>query len=167
VWEPPANSAYSEATLSDADPELPLALAQDDAWEDVRENLDISAGEGETGKWDDEGGNDRPVRVRGGRPVHSALEARAVASMDDEAIFGPVVHRLELAAASRMGLIARPRVVVVEITDPQVQELAAATGSDLNRGLGRPAARLDPDRSAHTGAAGCRFQSPVVVVAVP
>ncbi|WSY19142.1 Helicase associated domain protein (plasmid) [Embleya sp. NBC_00896] len=36
-----------------------------------------------------------------------------------------------------MGLIARPRVVVVEITDPQVQELAAATGSDLNRGLGR------------------------------
>ncbi|GCE01024.1 helicase [Embleya hyalina] len=135
VWEPPANSAYSEAATPDADPELPPALAEDDVWEDdVRENLDVA---GETGTWDDEGGDDRPVRVRGGRPVHSALEARAVASMDDETIFGPVIHRLELAAAARMGLIARPRVVVVEITDPEVQELAAATGSDLNRGLGR------------------------------
>ncbi|MFJ8746163.1 Helicase associated domain protein [Embleya sp. NPDC127516] len=139
VWEPPANSAYSEATLSDADPELPPALAQDEAWEDP----DPVAGPDDAGggapdrEWDDEGEDDRPVRVRGGRPVHSALEARAVASMDDEAIFGPVVHRLELAAAARMGLIARPRVVVVEITDPQVQELAAATGSNLNRGLGR------------------------------
>jgi hypothetical protein len=36
-----------------------------------------------------------------------------------------------------MGLIARPRVVVVEITDPQVQELARVGGVDLNRGLGR------------------------------
>lgn len=53
--------------------------------------------------------------------------------MDDETIYGPVVHRLELAAAARMGLIARPRVVVVEITDPQVQELALATGSGLGR----------------------------------
>ncbi|WP_331773362.1 Helicase associated domain protein (plasmid) [Embleya sp. NBC_00888] len=133
VWEPPGNSAYSEATTSDADPELPPALAEDDVWED----LDPAVGEGDTEEWAEGGGDDRPVRVRGGRPVHSALKARAVASMDDEAIFGPVVHRLELAAASRMGLIARPRVVVVEITDPQVQELAAATGSDLNRGLGR------------------------------
>ncbi|WP_281174476.1 hypothetical protein [Embleya scabrispora] len=67
------------------------------AWEDPTTDW---AGGGETEEWDNEGrDNDRPVRVRSGRPVHSALSARAVASMDDEAIYGPVVHRLELAAA--------------------------------------------------------------------
>nr|WP_237535522.1 DEAD/DEAH box helicase [Streptomyces sp. SID3343] len=143
VWEPPANSAYTEATLADTDAELPPALAQDDVWEDPGLATDRdAAGEADGGvEWADddrdEGRDDRPVRVRGGRPVHSALPAGTVASMDDESIYGPVVHRLELAAGSRMGLIARPRVVVVEITDPQVQTLARATGSDLNRGLGR------------------------------
>ncbi|WP_406300435.1 Helicase associated domain protein (plasmid) [Embleya sp. NBC_00888] len=104
---------------------------------DLAAGRDDARGDAPDLEWDDEGEDDRPVRVRGGRPVHSALEVRTVASMDDETIYGPVVHRLELAAAARMGLIARPRVVVVEITDPEVRELALATGSGLNRGLGR------------------------------
>jgi hypothetical protein len=140
VWEPPENSAYTEATLPDTNTELPPPLAQDDVWEDPDLAADRNGGgAGPDEEWThddrDEEEDDRPVRVRGGRPAHSALPARTVASMDDESIYGPVVHRLELAESTRMGLIARPRVVVVEITDPQVQDLAHATGTDLNRGL--------------------------------
>ncbi|WP_331767866.1 hypothetical protein [Embleya sp. NBC_00896] len=53
--------------------------------------------------------------------------------VEDERIFGPTVHRLELAAGVRLGLLARPRIVVVDVADPTVQGLATAGGLDLNR----------------------------------
>ncbi|MFJ4966985.1 Helicase associated domain protein [Streptomyces sp. NPDC088729] len=53
-----------------------------------------------------------------------------VASMDDEAVFGPVVYRLSLSEAIERGLIARYQVVCVDITDPglSVVELAGGAG---------------------------------------
>ncbi|WP_405763813.1 Helicase associated domain protein [Actinacidiphila glaucinigra] len=44
-----------------------------------------------------------------------------VASMDDEAVFGPVVYRLTLSDAIERGLIAQYQVVCVDIADPQLQ----------------------------------------------
>nr|WP_265869197.1 DEAD/DEAH box helicase [Streptomyces sp. SKN60] len=53
-----------------------------------------------------------------------------VASMDDEAVFGPVVYRLSLSEAIERGLIARYQVVCVDIADPglPVVELAGGAG---------------------------------------
>ncbi|MER5450607.1 Helicase associated domain protein [Streptomyces sp. NPDC002766] len=53
-----------------------------------------------------------------------------VASMDDEAVFGPVVYRLSLSEAIERGLIARYQVVCVDIADPglSVVELAGGAG---------------------------------------
>ncbi|WP_030993325.1 DEAD/DEAH box helicase [Streptomyces sp. NRRL S-1813] len=53
-----------------------------------------------------------------------------VASMDDEAVFGPVVYRLSLSEAIERGLIARYQVVCVDIADPglPVTELAGGAG---------------------------------------
>ncbi|MGW2025218.1 Helicase associated domain protein [Streptomyces decoyicus] len=53
-----------------------------------------------------------------------------VASMDDEAVFGPVVYQLSLSEAIERGLIARYQVVCVDIADPglPVTELAGGAG---------------------------------------
>ncbi|MET8831987.1 Helicase associated domain protein [Streptomyces sp. NPDC004610] len=53
-----------------------------------------------------------------------------VASMDDEAVFGPVVYRLLLSEAIERGLIARYQVVCVDIADPglPVVELVGGAG---------------------------------------
>ncbi|WP_424638521.1 Helicase associated domain protein [Embleya sp. AB8] len=134
VWEPPGNSAYGEGSGA-GEAEQPSVLAEDEVWEEP--GSDHAPTPDEWAK--DEQGAARPVRVLGGRPVHSALPARAVASMDDERIFGSTVHRLELAAGCRLGLLARPRIVVVDVADPRVQNLAAVIGGDLNRGPGRRA----------------------------
>ncbi|MET7303866.1 Helicase associated domain protein [Embleya sp. NPDC005575] len=143
VWEPPANSTYSEGT-GEGEAELPPILADDAAWDDPDavgpgglDNLaEDEGGRDDDGDEGDEGGVG-PIRVRGGRPVHSPLPFHAVASMENEEIFGPTVHRLELAAGVRLGLLARPRIVVVDVADPTVQNLATAGGLDLNRGPGR------------------------------
>ncbi|MDA1175186.1 MAG: DEAD/DEAH box helicase family protein, partial [Chloroflexi bacterium] len=47
-----------------------------------------------------------------------------VASMDDEALFGPEVHRLSFGEAIRRDLLSDYQVVVVGITDRQAYELA-------------------------------------------
>ncbi|MEU7802594.1 Helicase associated domain protein [Micromonospora arborensis] len=46
-----------------------------------------------------------------------------VASMDDETIFGPVVHRLPFAQAIDLGLLADYRVVVSVVAEPEVRDL--------------------------------------------
>ncbi|WP_331768012.1 DEAD/DEAH box helicase family protein [Embleya sp. NBC_00896] len=143
VWEPPANSTYSEGT-GEGEAERPSVLADDEAWDNPEaagpgglDNLaQDEAGRDNEGDEDDEGGAG-PIRVRGGRPIHSPLPLHAVASMENEEIFGPTVHRLELAAGVRLGLLAKPRIVVVDVADPTVQNLAEAGGLDLNRGPGR------------------------------
>ncbi|MFF7249870.1 Helicase associated domain protein [Embleya sp. NPDC008237] len=143
VWEPPANSTYSEGT-GEGEAERPSVLADDAAWDDPNAagpgGLDSfsedEVGRDDEGDEDDEGGAG-PIRVRGGRPIHSPLPLHAVASMENEEIFGPTVHRLELAAGVRLGLLAKPRIVVVDVADPTVQNLAEAGGLDLNRGPGR------------------------------
>ncbi|MFE2060759.1 Helicase associated domain protein [Streptomyces sp. NPDC059446] len=56
-----------------------------------------------------------------------------VASMDDEAVFGPVVYRLSLSEAIERGLIARYQVVCVDIADPGLPVV------DLTGGGGRTA----------------------------
>ncbi|MYS84959.1 DEAD/DEAH box helicase [Embleya scabrispora] len=153
VWEPPGNSAYSEGTGEGADAQ-PSVLVDEQAWEDAAPespragDVDI---EDRVGHGEDD---DRPpVRVRGGRPVHSALPVHAVASMDDERIFGSTVHRLELAAGCRLGLLAKPRIVVVDVADPHVHDLAAEAGVDLNRGPGRRSPReIEEYRAARLAA---------------
>ncbi|WP_346012389.1 Helicase associated domain protein, partial [Streptomyces sp. SID3343] len=143
LWEPAENSAYAEASGAGETGALPL-LVDDDTWADPEAAVPASAGDvggqddDDPAEWDDEpADDDRVLRMRGGRPVRSAQPADAVASMDDEEIFGPTVHRLELAAGCRLGLLARPRVVVVDVADPTVQDLAEAEGIALNRGPGR------------------------------
>lgn len=54
--------------------------------------------------------------------------ARLVASMDDEAVFGPVVYRLTMSQAIERGLIAQYQVVCVDIADPQVQAVQLVGG---------------------------------------
>ncbi|WP_439681671.1 Helicase associated domain protein [Embleya sp. MST-111070] len=137
VWEPPDNSTYSEGA-GGGEAERFSVLADDEAWEEPGAAGPAGGLEEFTDDWEDEGDGDaRALRVRGGRPVHSSLPVHAVASMQDERIFGPTVHRLELAAGVRLGLLARPRIVVVDVADPIVQGLAAAGGIDLHRGPGR------------------------------
>ncbi|MEU6120244.1 Helicase associated domain protein [Streptomyces sp. NPDC047117] len=52
--------------------------------------------------------------------VREALPAELAASMDDESLFGPVLHRLTLASAVARGLLARYQIIVVELQDPVV-----------------------------------------------
>ncbi|THA79793.1 DEAD/DEAH box helicase [Streptomyces sp. A0592] len=49
--------------------------------------------------------------------VHHPLPREMAASMDDEAIFGPVLYRLTMAQAVTRGLLARYQIIVVEIQD--------------------------------------------------
>ena len=60
----------------------------------------------------------RPTEARAGR--RDPLPEEMAASMDDEALFGPVVYRLSLAEAISRGLLARYRIIVVELADPQL-----------------------------------------------
>ncbi|MYS84075.1 hypothetical protein [Embleya scabrispora] len=152
VWEPADVSAYGEGTGRGDTGRLPLD-ADDDVWDDpdttATDDLendgadrDDRADEDEdfdnrNNPEDEDDDGARPARIRGGRPIHSSMPARTIASMDDEAIYGPTVHRLELAAGCRLGLLARPRIVVVDVADPTVRDLAAAGDIDLNRGPGR------------------------------
>lgn len=54
------------------------------------------------------------------RRVWNRLPRELACSMDDEAVFGPVVYELSLAAAISRGLLARYQIVVAELTDPVV-----------------------------------------------
>ncbi|MFJ4851439.1 Helicase associated domain protein [Streptomyces sp. NPDC088733] len=88
--------------------------------------------------------------VAAAEPADSSGEAgrahggpgRVVASMDDEAVFGPVVYRLTLSDAVERGLIAQYQVVCVDIADPQLQA-ALLIGQD---------ARTDTVRGARLAA---------------
>ncbi|MFI5983580.1 Helicase associated domain protein [Streptomyces sp. NPDC051555] len=54
------------------------------------------------------------------RRVWDRLPRELACSMDDEAVFGPVVYELSLADAIARGLLAKYQIVVVELTDPVV-----------------------------------------------
>ncbi|KOV13295.1 helicase [Streptomyces sp. XY431] len=51
---------------------------------------------------------------------HERMPEEMAASMDDEAIFGPVAWKLPLSEAVKRGLLARYQIIVVELTDPVV-----------------------------------------------
>ncbi|MER7764166.1 Helicase associated domain protein [Streptomyces sp. NPDC097619] len=53
-------------------------------------------------------------------PVRDRLTKELACSMDDPAVFGPVVYELPLSDAIARGLLARYQVVVAELTDPVV-----------------------------------------------
>lgn len=60
-----------------------------------------------------------------GRIRHEAREADfEIASMDDEAVFGPVFHRLDFAESIKRGLLTDYRVVVVGVDDANYLEWA-------------------------------------------
>ncbi|MER5475256.1 Helicase associated domain protein [Streptomyces sp. NPDC002685] len=52
--------------------------------------------------------------------VREALPKEMAASMDDEAVFGPVLYKLSLASAVSRGLLARYQIIVLELQDPVV-----------------------------------------------
>ncbi|MFD6277698.1 Helicase associated domain protein [Streptomyces sp. NPDC060209] len=55
-----------------------------------------------------------------GEGVREALPREMAASMDDEAVFGPVLYKLSLASAVSRGLLARYQIIVLELRDPVV-----------------------------------------------
>jgi predicted helicase len=57
--------------------------------------------------------------------VKTKAEERGVeiTSMDDEHIYGPVLHKLSFGEAIKQELLSDYRVLIVGITDPQVQDL--------------------------------------------
>ncbi|MFE9728832.1 Helicase associated domain protein, partial [Streptomyces sp. NPDC005794] len=55
-----------------------------------------------------------------GEGVREALPREMAASMDDEAVFGPVLYKLSLASAVSRGLLARYQIIVLELQDPVV-----------------------------------------------
>ncbi|WP_328665221.1 Helicase associated domain protein [Streptomyces sp. NBC_00322] len=63
---------------------------------------------------------ERPPSWEVAEGVRDALPEEMAASMDDEAIFGPVLYRLTLASAVARGLLARYQIIVVELQDPVV-----------------------------------------------
>ncbi|MFF4732929.1 Helicase associated domain protein [Streptomyces mirabilis] len=52
--------------------------------------------------------------------VRDPLPREMAASMDDEAVFGPVLYKLSLASAVSRGLLARYQIIVLELQDPIV-----------------------------------------------
>ncbi|MEU9473726.1 Helicase associated domain protein [Streptomyces avermitilis] len=52
--------------------------------------------------------------------AREALPKEMAASMDDEAVFGPVLYKLSLASAVSRGLLARYQIIVLELQDPVV-----------------------------------------------
>ncbi|MGD3112494.1 Helicase associated domain protein [Streptomyces sp. YGL11-2] len=63
---------------------------------------------------------ERPPHWEVAEGVRDALPQEMAASMDDEAVFGPVLYKLSLASAVSRGLLARYQICVVEIQDPVV-----------------------------------------------
>ncbi|MFD5883296.1 DEAD/DEAH box helicase [Streptomyces yangpuensis] len=59
-------------------------------------------------------------RVWVARPRWDRLPKELACSMDDPAVFGPVVYELSLASAISRGLLAKYQIVVAELTDPVV-----------------------------------------------
>ncbi|MEU6315297.1 Helicase associated domain protein [Streptomyces sp. NPDC047014] len=59
-------------------------------------------------------------RVWVARPRWDRLPKGLACSMDDTAVFGPVVYELSLASAISRGLLAKYQIVVAELTDPVV-----------------------------------------------
>ncbi|MFJ9945789.1 DEAD/DEAH box helicase [Streptomyces erythrochromogenes] len=59
-------------------------------------------------------------RVWVARPRWDRLPKDLACSMDDPAVFGPVVYELSLASAISRGLLAKYQIVVAELTDPVV-----------------------------------------------
>ncbi|MFJ6054647.1 Helicase associated domain protein [Streptomyces sp. NPDC092307] len=59
-------------------------------------------------------------RVYVARPRWDRLPKELACSMDDPAVFGPVVYELSLASAISRGLLAKYQIVVAELTDPVV-----------------------------------------------
>ncbi|GAB2884989.1 DEAD/DEAH box helicase [Streptomyces mayteni] len=53
-------------------------------------------------------------------PLRDPLPEEMAASMDDEAVFGPVVYRMTLASGVARGILARYQIIVVELVDPQL-----------------------------------------------
>ncbi|MFJ4467352.1 Helicase associated domain protein [Streptomyces sp. NPDC089424] len=52
--------------------------------------------------------------------VRDPLPREMAASMDDEAVFGPVLYKLSLASAASRGLLARYQIIVLQLQDPVV-----------------------------------------------
>lgn len=70
--------------------------------------------------------------------------AELIASMDDEALFGPVAHDYPLGRAISDGVIAPYRILCVDVADPVLQGLEQRGASDRSveyRGLGWPRCR--------------------------
>ncbi|KRV48601.1 helicase [Wenjunlia vitaminophila] len=63
---------------------------------------------------------ERPPHWEVAEGVRDALPREMAASMDDEAIFGPVLYKLSLASAVSRGLLARYQIIVLELQDPVV-----------------------------------------------
>ncbi|MEV7443002.1 Helicase associated domain protein [Streptomyces sp. NPDC091204] len=59
-------------------------------------------------------------RMHVARPRWDRLPKDLACSMDDPAVFGPVVYELSLASAISRGLLAKYQIVVAELTDPVV-----------------------------------------------
>ncbi|MFE7511442.1 hypothetical protein ACFU8I_09490 [Streptomyces sp. NPDC057540] len=49
--------------------------------------------------------------------MRDPLPREMAAPMNDGAVFGPVLHRLSLASAVSRGLLARYRIIVLELQD--------------------------------------------------
>ncbi|MDX3232483.1 DEAD/DEAH box helicase [Streptomyces sp. ME19-01-6] len=63
---------------------------------------------------------ERPPHWEVAEGVRDALPREMAASMDDEAVFGPVLYKLSLASAVSRGLLARYQIIVLELQDPVV-----------------------------------------------
>ncbi|AXK36103.1 helicase [Streptomyces armeniacus] len=75
-------------------------------------------------------------------PPAGGGEARLVASMDDESLYGPVLYELELMEAVERGLLARWEIDVLEITDPSAPGDEAEGVGSAEEGQGRRLAAL-------------------------
>ncbi|MBM9624794.1 DEAD/DEAH box helicase [Streptomyces zhihengii] len=63
---------------------------------------------------------ERPAHWGVAEGVRDRLPREMAASMDDEAVFGPVFYKLSLASAVSRGLLARYQIIVLELRDPVV-----------------------------------------------
>ncbi|OIV39501.1 helicase [Mangrovactinospora gilvigrisea] len=88
----------------------------------------------------------------GGSALSSGAPAGLVASMDDVAVYGPVLHELGLMEACERGILAGFEIDVLEIRDPQ------APGPDADPELvrGRRLAALQAALLKHADAVGAR-----------
>ncbi|OEV11041.1 DEAD/DEAH box helicase [Streptomyces nanshensis] len=87
----------------------------------------------------------------GSQGLEGAVEGRLVASMDNEAIYGPKVHEYGMTEAQERGTLARFVVHVLEIRDPEPPEDA-----DPEEMRGRRLAVLQPALLKHMDETGVR-----------